>query len=251
MPIAYTRAVSPALSSCALTHLARAPIDVAAAMAQHAAYERALAAAGCRMRRLPDLPHAPDGVFVEDTAILLGRHAIIARPGEAARAAETVSTAAALDGDFTVHRLASGRLDGGDVLRVGATLFVGQSTRTDEAGADALAAVAAPLGFAVVRVAVHGCLHLKTAATWLGDAMLMNSAWIDPAPFAALPCLHVAKGEDWGANILHVSETILAAAGSPETNAQLRAQGYGVEEVQMSELQKAEAGLTCMSLLSI
>ncbi len=251
MPIAYTRAVSPALPRCALTHLARAPIDMARALAQHAAYERALAGAGCAVRRLADLPGAPDGVFVEDTAILLGRHAIITRPGNAARAGETASTAEGLAGDFTLHALAEGMLDGGDVLRVGGTLFVGQSARSDAAGARALAALAAPLGFAVVPVAVHGCLHLKTAVTWLGDALLVNAAWIDTAAFAALPLVPVAPGENWAANTLRIGDTIFAAAGNSATNARLRERGYGVQELEIDELQKAEAGLTCLSLIAL
>jgi dimethylargininase len=231
--------------------VARAPIDVARAVAQHAAYEQALAGAGCRVRRLPDLPHAPDGVFVEDTAVLLGRHAVITRPGETARAAETASVAAAFAGDFTVAHLAKGMLDGGDVLRVGSTLFVGQSTRTDAAGGASLAALVRPLGFGVVGIAVHGCLHLKTAATWLGDALLVNPDWIDTAPFGTLPRLRVAEGENWAANTLRIGDMILAAAGSPRTNAQLRQRGYTVQELDIEELQKAEAGLTCMSLISL
>ena len=118
MPIAYTRAVSPALSSCALTHLARTPIDLQRALAQHAAYEAALAAAGCTLERLPALPGAPDGVFVEDTALLLGDHAIIMRPGAASRAEETASVAAHLRQRFTVHHLAEGFLDGGELVLV-------------------------------------------------------------------------------------------------------------------------------------
>lgn len=250
MPIAYTRAVSPALPACALSHVARSPIDLARAVAQHAAYERALASAGYTLRRLPDLPHAPDGVFVEDTAILLGRHAIITRPGAASRAAETVTVAASLEAEFTVHDLAGGMLDGGDVLRVGSTLFVGRSTRTDAAGAAALAALVGKLGFAVVPVDVRGCLHLKTAATWLGDALLINPAWVDTISFGALPRVYVAPAEPWAANTLRMNGTIWLATGNPETATSLRKQGYKVYELAIGELQKAEASLTCMSLLS-
>jgi dimethylargininase len=250
MPIAYTRAVSPALPACVLTHLARAPIDIGRAMAQHAAYEQALADAGCTLRRLPDLPDAPDGVFVEDTAILLGQHAIIARPGATSRAAETASVSRALQADFTLHELAGGMLDGGDVLHIERTLFVGRSSRTDASGAASLAQLVEPLGLTVVPVEVRGCLHLKTAVTWLGDALLLNPDWIDLAPLAALPCLLVAPGEAWAANTLRIGETVHVSAGNPATTAQLRKRGYHVQEIDVSELQKAEAGLTCLSLIT-
>src|SRR3954447_21182962 len=128
---AFTRAVSPRLPECALTHLDRTPIDVCRAIAQHAAYEQALADAGFEVHRLPELADDPDAVFVEDTALLLDGHAIITRPGAASRAGEAESTAAGLAAEFELHRIERGFLDGGDVLRIGRSLNVGVSTRTD------------------------------------------------------------------------------------------------------------------------
>lgn len=139
MPIAFTRGVSPRLVDCELTHLERAPICADRAIAQHASFERAIANAGFEVVRLPDLPDHADSVVVEDTAILLGDHAIITRPGAESRRAEAESTAAALSDRFTVHRIERGRIDGGDVLRVSKTIYVGQSSRTDCVGAVALA----------------------------------------------------------------------------------------------------------------
>jgi dimethylargininase len=255
MPIAYTRAPSANLNNCQLTHVDRVPIDAARAAAQHAAYEAALTAAGCRVVRLPPLPDAPDGVFVEDTALLLGETAVITRPGNAMRADETDSVARALAADFRVIRLTAGRLDGGDVLRVDNTLFAGLSTRTDRAGIGALTAVVGALGLSVVPVPVAGSLHLKTAVTWLGPAadgrgwLLANPAWVDPAAFDGINYLPVAPGDDWAANTLRLGGTVLVAAGAPRTAARLRARGYHVVSLDISELQKAEAGLTCLSLI--
>ena len=130
MPIAFTRAVSPRIAECALTHLDRTPIDVVRAVEQHAAYERALENAGYALHRLEPLNDDPDAVFVEDTAILLGEHAVITRPGTPSRRDEIDSTARGLQPFFTVHRLEAGNLDGGDVLKVGDILYVGQSNRT-------------------------------------------------------------------------------------------------------------------------
>ena len=147
---AFTRAVSPRLADCELTHLQRVPIDPTKAAAQHAEYERALRDAGFEIVRLPELADDPDAVFVEDTALVLGDHAVITRPGVASRANETDSTAEGLRRHFELHRIETGHLDGGDVLRIGKRLYAGVSTRTDRAGIDALAAIARPLGYEVI-----------------------------------------------------------------------------------------------------
>ena len=162
---AWTRAVSPRLAECELTHLQRAPIDMEKALAQHAAYEAALAGAGLEIVRLPPLDHHPDGTFVEDTALILGEHAIVLHPGVASRQGETGSVAEGLSRRLVVHRLGAGCVDGGDVLRIGRRIHVGLSTRSDSEGVRALAALAAPLGYSVAPAQVRGCLHLKTAIT--------------------------------------------------------------------------------------
>src|SRR5215210_2533237 len=138
MPRAFTRAVSPRIAECQLTHLDRVPIDPARAVEQHAAYEQALAEAGYEIVRLPDLPDDPDAVFVEDTALLLDGHAIITRPGAASRIGETDTTAEGLGEHFELHRIQSGYVDGGDGRRIGRRLYAGLSTRTDGAGIEAL-----------------------------------------------------------------------------------------------------------------
>ena len=256
MPLAFTRAVSPRLAECALTHLARQPIDAVRAAAQHAAYERALEEAAFDIVRLPERAGDPDAVFVEDTAILLGGHAIITRPGQPSRADETGSTAEGLGAYFTVHHLKDGTLDGGDVLRIGDCLYVGMSSRTDAMGAAALGAIAAPLGFSVQPVELGRCLHLKTAATFAGTdgggrpTVLVNPDWVDPALFAGTHPVLVAEGEPSAANCVRAGDRLIMAAGSPRTVARLRGRGFTVVEVDLSELQKAEAGGTCMSLIA-
>jgi len=256
MPFAFTRAVSPRIAECALTHLDRQPIDPDRAAAQHAGYEEALRDAGYNVVRLPALIEDPDAVFVEDTAILLGEHAIITRPGTPSRVDETRSTAEGLEAYFTVHQLAAGTLDGGDVLKIGRTLYVGQSSRTDGAGTTALRDLAAPLGFEVLPVELGRCLHLKTAVTFAGadgegrPTLLVNPDWVDPSSFPGTVALAVADGEPFAANVVRAGERLIMAAGSPATATRLRERGFIVVEVDLSELQKAEAGGTCMSLLS-
>ena len=245
---AFTRAVSPRLAECELTHLQRVPIDPAMAAAQHAGYERALADAGLEIVRLPELRDDPDAVFVEDTALLLGEHAVITRPGVASRANETDSTAEGLRGNFELHRIETGHVDGGDVLRIGRRIYAGISTRTDRAGIDALAEITRPLGYEVIAAQTGACLHLKTGATYAGDGLLLyDSATIDRAQFAGVE--PVAVAEPAAANCVRAGDRIILPAGNPRTAAMLRDRGFTVVEVDVSELQKAEAGVTCMSLI--
>ena len=256
MPLAFTRAVSPRIVECALTHLDRQPIDPNLAARQHEAYEQALKDAGYDVVRLPYLAEDPDAVFVEDTALLLGEHAIITRPGAASRANEVFSTAVGLTPHFNIHYLSAGTLDGGDVLRIENTLYVGQSSRTDMTGTQALEAVVSPLGYWVVPVEMDCCLHLKTAATFAGlddegvPTVVINDEWVDPGHFDGVEFLYVPDDEPFAANVVRAGERIIMAAGNPRTTALLRHCNFVVDVVDLSELQKAEAGGTCMSLLS-
>ena len=256
MPRAFTRAVSPRLSECELTHLSRIPIDVEKADTQHSDYERALADAGFEVIRLPDLPDHADGVFVEDTALLLDGHAVITRPGAASRASETASTAAGLAGHFELHQIEQGYVDGGDVLRIGNVLYVGLSSRTDSAGIETLGALVRPLGFEVVQARLDGCLHLKTGATLAGPdragnaVLLYHPGSIDPSRFAGVEPLAVDAEEPGAANCLRAGDRLILPAGNPRTAQRLRDSGFEVVEVDVSELQKAEAGVTCMSLIA-
>jgi len=255
MPRAFTRAVSPRIADCQLTHLERVPIDPARAVAQHAAYEQAVAGGGYEIVRLPELADDPDAVFVEDTALILGGHAVITRPGAVSRADETESTAEGLRAHFEVHRVTTGHVDGGDVLRIGRRLYVGLSTRTDRAGIDALAAIAGRLGYEVVAAETGACLHLKTGATLAGtDAagapvLLYNGHAIDPSQFSGVDPLAADQAEPAAANCLCVGDLLILPAGNPRTADLLRQRGFDVVELDVSELQKAEAGVTCMSLI--
>jgi dimethylargininase len=242
LPLAFTRAVSPRLDQGELTHIERVPIDMARARAQHGAYERALTAAGLTVHRLAPLPDAPDGVFVEDGAIVLGAHAVITRPGAPSRRSETASTAQGLAQHLEVHPLEGGRLDGGDVLLVGRTLYVGASLRTDGAGIAALKQAAAPLGYAVTAVEVRGCLHLKTCATHAGH---------DPAVFAGVETLCVAPKDADAANTVRAGDTLIIAAGHPALSDALAARGFTLAELNTGEFRKAEAALSCLSLIAM
>ena len=248
---AFVRPVSPSLASCALTFIAREPIDVARAERQHAAYCDVLRQAGVVVDELPPAPELPDAVFVEDAAVVLDDLIVITRPGTASRRDETVSVAALLADAAPLSFIREpGTLDGGDVLRIGRDLFVGAGGRSNRDGIDQLAALASRLGYRVTAVPVRGCLHLKTAVTALDEAtVLMHPAHVDREVFAAYEAIEADAGEPAGANVLALNDRIIAAASAPRTRDAIGQRGYDVDALDISEFEKAEAGLTCLSIL--
>jgi dimethylargininase len=249
--LALTRAVPPSIVRCELTHIARVPIDVERASAQHGAYETALTRLGCTVRRLPDEPDLPDSVFVEDTAVVLDELAVVTRPGAASRRGETASVAAALRPYRPLECIrAPGTLDGGDVLRLGRSIYVGMSGRTNRDGARQLDELLAPHGYRVAGIEVRGCLHLKSAVTAVADdVILVNPRWVDADTFAASRRVEVHPDEPFAANVLRVGATLVTTASAPRTRERLESAGLIVESVDVSELAKAEAGVTCCSLI--
>lgn len=251
MPIALTREVSPAIVECELTYLKRQPIDVELAIAQHRSYEESLAEVGCQVQRLPAEPDLADSVFVEDAAVVLPELAVIARPGAASRAPEVQTAADAL----RVHRrLGSidgpGTLDGGDVLVIGRRIFVGESGRTNPEAVAQLRSLLSPHGYEVLVVPLRGCLHLKTAATLVAErTLLLNPDWVDPAVFAGLRRIEVDAEEPFGGNALLVKRRVIYPSENRETAQKLERAGIDVCRVPFSELAKAEAGVTCCSVI--
>lgn len=251
MLTAFTRPPSSAIARCELTFLERKPIDLARALGQHAAYGRLLAACGARVVELPVLEAHPDACFVEDTAVVLEEVAVATRPGAASRQGETDSVAAALAAHRPVVRLAEpATLDGGDVLLQRRRLYVGRTPRTNDAGIEALRRAVAPHGYAVVPVPVTGCLHLKSAVTALDDeTVLANPDWLELGPFRGVRVLEVPEAEPAAANVLRVAGAVALHAGHPRTGDLLARHGYDLRAVDVSEFLKAEAGVTCLSIL--
>ena len=232
------------------THLGRAAIDPDLARQQHEAYAAALEAASLRVVVLEADDGLADCAFVEDMAVILPEVSVLLRPGAASRRGEQAAVAAALPDDRSVLTLPAGRMDGGDVLVVGRTVFVGQSTRTDADGLAALAVLLRPFGYRIEGVPVPGALHLKTAVTALNEeALLLNPDWIGEAAFSAFRRLHVDPSEPFGANTLTLAGRTLAQASTPATRAMLQAAGFPTLALDISEFAKAEAGLTCLSLI--
>jgi dimethylargininase len=248
---AITRAVSPSLTDCELTFLARRKIDVAKAIEQHRGYEECLERLGVRVMRLPAKPDLPDSVFVEDTAIVLDELAVITRPGAITRQTETESVANALS-EFRPLKFIQppATIEGGDVMRIDRRLYTGLSARTNQAGIQQLRTIVEPCGYEVRTVEVTGCLHLKTACSYLGARMmLVNRRWINFQKLAGFDLIDTPSDEPWAANILTIGGLVLIADGSSRTRVLLKERGFDSLTIDIDELRKAEAGLTCMSLV--
>jgi dimethylargininase len=249
--VALTREVAPSLAHCELTYLSRMPIDVAVARAQHAAYERALAAAGYRVERLSAEPDMADAVFIEDIAIVFDELAIITRPGAESRRRERPTVAAAVEAYRPLQLIdAPGTIDGGDVLTVGDRVFVGISTRTNHDAVAAMRRILGPHGYTVCELIVTGCLHLKSAVTAVADeVLLVNPDWLPASVFPGFDLIAVDPSEPMAANALRLSDRILFPSAFPRTAARLADRGFNVVTVDASELAKAEGAVTCCSLV--
>lgn len=283
MPLmAITREVSSSLNDCELSFHARHSIDVARATAQHKAYQDCLADLGVRIISLPAEPGLPDAVFVEDPAVVVDEVAVISNMGAPSRRPEARSLANALSRYRPLKFLVEpATLDGGDVLRVGRSVYVGLSRRTNRDGINQLSDLLRPYGYRVQPVEVRGCLHLKSACSYIGNnTILVNRSWIDAERFHGFELLHVPEEEPAAANALLLNDVVImpglmsqsrlpgfpshtqSLGGSrrkvwrsqtpscfPKTQALLEERGFCVRTIDVSELQRAEAGVTCCSLI--
>ena len=237
-----------------LTQAGEGAPDPALALEQHQRYCEALADCGLSLTVLPADPRYPDGCFVEDTALVTARGAIVMRPGAPSRRGEVEVIEAALRGLFPeIARIqAPGTLDAGDVCEADGHFLIGLSARTNEAGAEALAVHLNDLGYRSDILDIRGAralLHLKTGIAYLGEGRLLATADVprDPA-LAAYEIIEVPSAERYAANALRVNDRVLVAAGYPETRAAIEALGFPVTVLEMSEFRKLDGGLSCLSL---
>jgi len=251
MLTALTRKVSSSLANCELSFIARKPIDMEKARAQHHAYEQLLGELGARVISLPEERELPDAMFVEDPAIVLDEVAVICTLGTETRRKEAPSLAAALEKYRTLaHIKLPGTLEGGDVLRVGKKIYVGLTKRSNAEGIRQLSVIAGKYGYEVTAIPVTGCLHLKSAVTYLGrNTMLANRTWFAPKRLQGYEWLDVDAGEAHAANALAISDAVVFPESFPKTRQRIEEAGFHVRSLDISELQKAESGLTCSSLL--
>jgi len=251
MLTAITRNVSSALAHCELSFIARQPIDLEKARAQHHAYEELLRKLGAQVISLPEEPDLPDSMFVEDPTIVLDELAVICPLGTETRRKEAPTLAAALE---KYRKLAyiklPGTLEGGDVLRVGKKVFVGITARSNPEGIRQLAVILEKYRYDVTAVPVTGCLHLKSAVTYLGrNTLLGNRAWFEWKRLEGFDWVDVDPAEPHAGNALAIGDSVIFPASFPKTREKIHASGFKVVPLDISELQKAESGLTCSSLL--
>jgi len=245
---AVVRAPSSLLEDGLLTHLDPATIDVALAGRQWDAYVAALSDAGWRVVPAPPADHCPDSVFIEDPVVVFDRLAVITRPGAPERQAETEGLAALFADlclDVATMR-GPGTLDGGDVLKVGHTVFVGRSARTDAAGIAALTDTLGP-AWDVIEVPTTKALHLKSAVTALPDGTVIGWEPVvdDPARFTNFR----AMPEEPGAHVVELGPGhLLMSAAAPASARLLEADGYRVTRIDISEFEKLEGCVTCLSV---
>jgi dimethylargininase len=237
-----------------LTTVDLGPPSYEVALTQHEAYCRALEQCGLTLTRLEPDPRYPDSTFVEDTAVLTDKCAVVTRPGAPSRAGEVASIRDALAGFYpSVLSVQSPRtVDGGDVCEAGDHFFIGISERTNEAGAQRLADLLTPFGYTCSFVDIRGLdgiLHLKSGIAYLGDDRLaMIDALADRPEFSKYDLVRVTSEEMYAANCVRVNDRVLVAAGFPMLEGKLRELGYQTIALDMTEFQKMDGGLSCLSL---
>lgn len=249
--IAITNTPSPSLERCELTHLERVSIDYTVALRQHEGYQEMLRACGAEVRALEVNRDHPDGVFIEDTAIVLDEVATLMSMGTASRRAEPVGIEPELRKYRPIERVKlPATIEGGDVVRIARTLLVGRSSRTNAAGIAALAAIAEPYGYRIVPVPVTGCLHLKSACTALPDGrLLVNPAWLDHRAIADFEAVTIPSDEPTAADVALVNDYVCMASEHPRTARLVESLGFSVRTTPLSEFAKAEGAVTCLSLI--
>jgi dimethylargininase len=249
MPTALVRRPGPLLTDGIVSHHEPQPVDVALALRQWDAYVAVLRDAGWHVVEVDPADDCPDAVFVEDALVVFDDVAVVTRPGAASRrgeidAAESAARAAGL----TIERIEPpATFDGGDVLKVGRTVYVGLSARTSADGVDQLRSILAPRGWDVVGVPVRSVLHLKSAVTALPDGTVVGHPdhVDDPSAFPSF----LAVAEPAGAHVVLLDDhRLLMAAGAPATAAMYRGMGYEPVEVDISEFEKLDGCVTCLSV---
>ena len=258
-PIATTRRIlvrrpSPALAHGELTHLERQSVDPALALTQWQGYVAAFADHGWSVTEIEPADQHPDGVFIEDSVVVFGDLAVLTLPGAESRRGEVASTARALEAlradgrELTIAQIeGAGRLDGGDVLKVGSSVYVGLGTRTNREGIRQLSELVAPRGYQVVTVPISKVLHLKSGVTALPDGTVVGYPPLVDGPqtypaFLPVPEEHGTAVVDLG------DDTVLMSADAPRTAGLFRDRGLTVVTVAITEFEKLEGCVTCLSV---
>lgn len=249
--IAVTRELTAGIANCELTFLSRSEIDFSGAQQQHLEYQSALSSLGCEIVIVPASPELADSVFIEDTALVLEDLAVMLRPGVASRRAEVAGVEEVLGQYKTLRSIESpGTVDGGDLLRVGNTIFAGLSTRSNQGGIQQLSNIVSDFGVTVETVETAKCLHLKSAVSEVAPGVLLiNPDWVSSSVFENFELINIDESEAHAANALRIGDSLIYPSSFPRTSEKLVRRGIDVISVDLSELQKAEGAVTCCSLI--
>lgn len=250
-PIAMIRPIPDSFVQ-ALVREGRPSLDVARARIQHDRYRTELETSGYQVEVVPSDEAYPDCLFIEDTAVVLGKVAVVTLPGAEARRGETPPVAEALARHLaTEHIVAPGTMDGGDVMIMDQTVYVGRSERTNEEGIDQLRQIAAAHGLDVVAVEVHGTLHLKSAVLPVdGETVVVTPDAVDEEALEGLRIVYELDSERNRFSALTMADgRVLVTANAPETSDLVAGLGIDVSPIDVSAIQAADGGLTCMSIL--
>ena len=243
------RQPSSRLAEGIVTHISRTPVDVTLARAQHAAYAKALRDSGWVIGQAPPADDCPDSVFIEDAVVICEDLAVLTRPGALARRPEVAGVARAVVelGLRTATIEEPGTLEGGDVLQVGRTVYVGRGERTNGDGIRQLRSLLAPLGRTVIAVPLENVLHLKSAVTALPDGTFLLLPGLVPAEL--FPAVRPVT-EEGGCHVVPLGgDLVMIAASAPRTARMLDGLGFTPVVVDISEFEKLEGCVTCLSVL--
>lgn len=251
IPSAFVREPSPDIDQCELTCMERTTINPELVADQHKSFVNLLKKLNVKTTILPHEEGLPDGMFMQDPALVLDEVAILCRLGVESRRKETLSLKPLLKELRPIMEMtAPGMMEGGDIQVAGKNIFVGISTRTNAEGVAQLKSIVEPLGYFVRIIEVKGCLHLGTGATYLGkNTFLINPDWIDAKALGSFKIILIDASEPFAANALRVGENLIYSEDSPKTRALMEAHGFIVHSTPMSEIAKAEGGVTCLALL--
>lgn len=250
----FTKAIvkTPGKSfSKGITTAGLGPPDYQKALQQHQGYIQALEDCGLEVIVLPPNEDFPDSTFVEDPALITPKGAIITNPGIPSRKGEIKEIREVLQGYFPNLKeiREPGTLEGGDIMRIGSNYYIGLSSRTNQVGADQLINILLSFGLSGKVIELEKVLHLKTGVSYLEeDTLLAAGEFISKSEFKKYQILDVSRSERYAANSLWVNGTVLVPAGFPQTSKKIRSAGYPIKEIDMSEFQKMDGGLSCLSL---
>ncbi len=248
---ALVRSVPATHEKCLTSHTLETPIDLSLARRQHGSYCKTLEALGLELIRLEPDDRFPDCCFVEDPAVVAGDTAIITRMGVPSRVGEEAALREALRPFTQIREIQSpGTLEGGDVIRIGEKLYVGLTKRTNRSGLEQIDAIVSEFGFEVIPVEVRRGLHLKSSCTYIGDdSLVLAPGGIDQGIFSEYNTIQIPPGEAQAADCLRIGGFVLVLEGYPTTKKLIEAEGFETQALEMSEFEKCEGALTCLSIV--